>query len=117
MPEGLLKAANVIPPAFSSRGDPPKSRSPPHLHAAHTGTAAENFSPTHISTCFALFPHDSRAISSAPKWKTSFLPCLYVRLLWPPPRNIALIALTVFHLSSTPFTSESLYIIQVSGQI
>ena len=49
-PAGLLGAASVTPLAFSTWGDPPRSRSPPHLQAAQIKTAAENS----FSTCTAL---------------------------------------------------------------
>lgn len=44
-PEGPFEVANVIPPAFSSWGDPQRSRSPPHLQAAQRGTAAKDIFP------------------------------------------------------------------------
>ena len=67
---GCLGAASVIPVAFSTWGDPPRSRSPPCLQAAQIKSAADNlfffFSHLHSSTCFLCFPGDPEVISSVP---------------------------------------------------
>lgn len=109
LPEGPFEAANIIPPAFSSWGDPQRSRSPPRLQTALIGTSAKNSFPHwHSSICFAWFPYDSGAFSSAPKQKTSFLPSFYVKhsvWLLPLSRNIAF---PVFHFLS-PLSPDNSY--------
>ena len=80
---GCLGAASVIPVAFSTWGDPPRSRSPPCLQAAQIKSAADNlfffFFPLAQLYLLSLLPWWPWGHFLSSKQRTSLLPSLYVK--------------------------------------